>query len=47
MFIDEIITGYVKDMSEKEAVQDIVLNALNSKKKLTDEQKEKVIIEVS
>ena len=31
MFIEEIITGYVKDMAENESVNDLVTNALNQK----------------
>ena len=46
MFIEEIITGYVKDMAENESVNDLVTNALNQKQKLVPEQKEHVLGQV-
>jgi hypothetical protein len=46
MFIEEIITGYVKDMIENESVNELVTSALNQKQKLVPEQKEHVLGQV-
>ena len=42
VFIDEVITGYARDLADNEPINELVSNALNQKKKLTTEKKEHI-----